>query len=41
MAGAVAGLGSDEGVSVRGPECVSKSYPGFFDDLISLGGEIT
>ena len=41
MAGAVAGLGSDEGVSIRGPECVSKSYPGFFDDLISLGGEST
>ncbi len=41
MAGAVAGLGSEEGVSIRGSECVSKSYPGFFDDLKSLGGDIT
>lgn len=40
MAGALAGLGSEEGVSVRGPDCVSKSYPGFFDDLVSLGGEV-
>ena len=41
MAGAVAGLGSGAGVSVRGSGCVSKSYPGFFDDLKSLGGDIT
>lgn len=41
MAGAVAGLGSDEGVSVTGSGCVAKSYPGFFDDLISLGGDIS
>lgn len=41
MAGAVAGLGAGGGVSIRGSGCVSKSYPGFFDDLKSLGGEIT
>jgi 3-phosphoshikimate 1-carboxyvinyltransferase len=41
MAGAVAGLGSEDGVSIRGSDCVSKSYPGFFDDLKSLGGDIT
>ncbi len=41
MAGAVAGLGPGGGVSIRGSGCVSKSYPGFFDDLKSLGGEIT
>ena len=41
MAGAVAGLGSEAGVSVRGPGCVAKSYPGFFDDLKSLGGDVT
>ena len=39
MAGAVAGLGRRRG-SGRGPECVSKSYPGFFEDLASLGGEV-
>jgi 3-phosphoshikimate 1-carboxyvinyltransferase len=41
MAGAVAGLGSDEGVSVTSSGCVAKSYPGFFDDLRSLGGDIS
>ncbi len=41
MAGALAGLGSAGGVSVRGSDCVSKSYPGFFDDLRSLGGDVT
>ncbi len=41
MAGAVAGLGSGTGVCIHGSGCVSKSYPGFFDDLKSLGGDIT
>ena len=41
MAGAVAGLGSEGGVTIRGSDCVTKSYPGFFDDLKSLGGDIT
>ena len=36
MACAVAGLVSGKGVSIKGAECVSKSYPGFFDDLQSL-----
>ena len=25
-------------ISIRNPGCVSKSYPGFFDDFRSLGG---
>ncbi len=41
MAGAVAGLGSDEGVSIPASGCVAKSYPGFFDDLGSLGGDVS
>jgi 3-phosphoshikimate 1-carboxyvinyltransferase len=41
MAGAVAGLGSEGGVIIRGSDCVTKSYPDFFDDLKSLGGDIT
>ena len=41
MAGAVAGLRATKGVRVEGPQVVSKSYPGFFDDLISVGGDIT
>lgn len=36
MAAAIAALGSREGVEVDHPECVSKSYPHFFDDLERL-----
>jgi len=38
MAGAVAGLISREGVRIDGWQCVSKSYPDFFKDLRSIGG---
>lgn len=41
MAGAVAGLGSDAGVSIGSSGCVAKSYPGFFDDLRFLGGDVS
>jgi 3-phosphoshikimate 1-carboxyvinyltransferase len=41
MAGAVAGLRAANGVWVEGPQCVSKSYPAFFEDLASVGGDIT
>lgn len=41
MAGAVAGLRAASGVRVEGAEVVSKSYPSFFDDLASVGGDIT
>lgn len=41
MAGAIAGLNSERGVRVSGWECVSKSYPRFFHDLRSIGGNIT
>jgi 3-phosphoshikimate 1-carboxyvinyltransferase len=41
MAGAVAGLSSETGVSVHGWKCVSKSYPRFFEDLKSLGGDVS
>ena len=36
MAAAVAALGSEGPVIIKGSECISKSYPGFFDDLISI-----
>ena len=33
MAGAIAGILSSDSVEIENPECVSKSYPGFFRDL--------
>jgi 3-phosphoshikimate 1-carboxyvinyltransferase len=41
MAGAVAGLNSKNGVKINGWECASKSYPGFFEDLKAIGGDVT
>lgn len=40
MAGAVAGLTSIQGVGIRDWQAVAKSYPGFFNDLKAVGGEI-
>ncbi len=40
MAAALAGLNSEEGVRIAGWQCVSKSYPVFFDDLESVGGNL-
>jgi len=37
MAAAVAALGAHGNVYIRDSQCVAKSYPGFFDDLRSLG----
>ncbi|MFA6489093.1 MAG: chorismate synthase [Candidatus Micrarchaeia archaeon] len=36
MALAIAALNSQKGVSIEGAECVSKSYPKFFEDLEAL-----
>jgi 3-phosphoshikimate 1-carboxyvinyltransferase len=36
MAGAIAALTSEKGVEIVDDGCVSKSYPGFFDDLDSV-----
>lgn len=41
MAGAVAALQSKNGVRIQDWQAVSKSYPGFFDDLESIQGEST
>ena len=41
MALAIAALRTREGVTIMNPWCVDKSYPRFFDDLVSLGGVIT
>ena len=37
MAAAVAALGASGSISIRDSHCVTKSYPGFFDDLRMLG----
>jgi 3-phosphoshikimate 1-carboxyvinyltransferase len=39
IAMAFAALGLCTGVTIRDAECVSKSYPSFWDDLRSLGAE--
>jgi len=41
MAGAVAALTSREGLRIEGGGCVAKSYPRFFRDLKTIGGQIT
>ena len=38
MSLAIASTRSTEPVTINGAECVSKSYPNFFEDFISLGG---
>jgi len=40
MAGAVAALNARGDVTVRGYECVAKSYPDFFEDLSFIGGDV-
>lgn len=40
MAAAIMGIAGDAPVEIIGAECVSKSYPEFFDDLETLGGRV-
>jgi 3-phosphoshikimate 1-carboxyvinyltransferase len=40
MALSIAALGASGSITIEAAECVSKSYPGFFDDLRSIGVEI-
>lgn len=40
MAAAIAALSCPGGAVIRGAEAVNKSYPGFFRDIIALGGEV-
>jgi len=40
MALAVLGLNAERPVVIEGASCVRKSYPGFFEDLASIGGEL-
>lgn len=40
MAAAVAALRADGPVEIDKPACVAKSYPGFFDDLATLGAAV-
>ena len=39
MLAAIASTICDEPVTIMGAECVGKSYPAFFEDLVALGGE--
>jgi 3-phosphoshikimate 1-carboxyvinyltransferase len=40
MAGAVAALTADGPVTILNAECVAKSYPDFFDEIVKMGGSI-
>lgn len=40
MACALAGLGATAPVRIAGAEAIEKSYPGFFEDLQALGGQL-
>lgn len=40
MAAAVAGLGATGKVYIKDSQCISKSYPGFFDDLRKIGASV-
>lgn len=40
MSLAIASTRGTEPVTLNGAECVSKSYPNFFEDFVSLGGKI-
>lgn len=40
MALAIAGTICDSDVTILNAECVSKSYPNFFEDFVSLGGRV-
>ncbi|MDD2195970.1 MAG: 3-phosphoshikimate 1-carboxyvinyltransferase [Bacteroidales bacterium] len=40
MACAVAALGADGDVKIEGAECVGKSYPNFFEDLVAVNANI-
>jgi 3-phosphoshikimate 1-carboxyvinyltransferase len=41
MAFAIAALTSTHGLMLSGAACIDKSYPGFFQDLAALGGNIS
>jgi len=41
MACATAALAATSEVAISNPECVCKSYPGFFDDLAALGARVS
>lgn len=40
MALAILGLSSDADITIQNSECISKSYPDFFEDFQKLGGKI-
>jgi 3-phosphoshikimate 1-carboxyvinyltransferase len=39
MAFSVAAAASQQGITIRGAQCVDKSYPGFYEDFAKLGGK--
>lgn len=40
MAAAISGIKADGKIEISGSDCVSKSYPNFFDDYLKMGGVI-
>jgi 3-phosphoshikimate 1-carboxyvinyltransferase len=40
MAAAIAAINAQGAVTIRGDECVAKSYPDFFEDLKKIGGNV-
>ena len=41
MSAAIAAIGCEGPVTIRGAQAVNKSYPGFWDDYARLGGKVT
>lgn len=41
MAAAIAGTLYPGKINIENAECVNKSYPGFYDDLVTIGGIVT
>ena len=40
MAAAIAAINTEKKIVIKNVECVSKSYPDFFKDFVSIGGEV-
>ncbi len=41
MAVAVTGLGAGGNITIEDPQCIAKSYPGFFNDMKALGAVVS
>ncbi|MHA1916992.1 MAG: 3-phosphoshikimate 1-carboxyvinyltransferase, partial [Candidatus Ranarchaeia archaeon] len=41
MALTILGIKSEEGITITGAECITKSYPDFFGEIKKIGANIT